>query len=62
LVNSDFAEVLYKATDYYDPGDDRSIRWDDPRIGIDWPLQGATPILSAKDRDAPTLESADVFD
>jgi dTDP-4-dehydrorhamnose 3,5-epimerase len=62
LVTSEFAEVLYKATDYYDPGDDRSIRWDDPRIGIDWPLQGATPILSAKDRDAPTLESADVFD
>lgn len=62
LVTSDFAEVLYKATDYYDPDDDRSIRWDDPRIGIEWPLEGATPILSAKDRDAPTLDSADVFD
>jgi len=56
------ADVLYKCTDFYDPASEVSIRWDDPDIGIDWPLiGGAAPTLSAKDaqglafRDAPTL-------
>lgn len=49
LVLSDSAEVLYKTTDYYAPEHERCIAWNDPTLAIDWPLQGATPILSAKD-------------
>ncbi|RZL68539.1 MAG: dTDP-4-dehydrorhamnose 3,5-epimerase [Variovorax sp.] len=54
LVLSESADVLYKATDYYAPQHERSIAWNDPAIGIVWPLTGE-PLLSAKDRDAPTL-------
>jgi dTDP-4-dehydrorhamnose 3,5-epimerase len=54
-VLSDTADVIYKCTEVYDPGGDRSIRWDDPAIGIDWPVKD--PILSAKDAAAPTLET-----
>ncbi len=49
LVLSDSAEVLYKTTDYYAPEHERSIRWDDPTLRIDWPLEGIEPVLSAKD-------------
>lgn len=52
-VLSDFAQVAYKCTDVYAPGGERGIRWDDPEIGIEWPV--ADPILSDKDRDAPLL-------
>jgi dTDP-4-dehydrorhamnose 3,5-epimerase len=62
LVVSDFAEVLYKTTDYYAPEWDRSIVWDDPNLAIDWPLNGADPILSDKDAGAPILGEADLFD
>lgn len=48
-------EVLYKVSAPYSPQHDRSIRWDDPEIGIAWPLQGREPILSAKDGAAPRL-------
>ena len=51
LVLSDAAEVLYKTTDYYAPESEQTIRWDDPDIGIEWPLAGA-PQLSAKDMAA----------
>ena len=61
-VTSQSADVLYKCTDFYDPASEVSIRWDDPDIGIDWPLAGGVaPTLSAKDanglafRDAPAL-------
>lgn len=61
-VTGQSADVLYKCTDFYDPSSEVSIRWDDPDIGIDWPLLGgAAPTLSAKDakglafREAPTL-------
>ena len=47
------AEVEYKCTDLYDPGGELGVRWDDPAIGIDWPI--AQPILSAKDAAAPLL-------
>jgi dTDP-4-dehydrorhamnose 3,5-epimerase len=60
LVSSDWAELIYKTTDYYSPGLDRSIRWDDPDIGIDWPIDGK-PILSDKDATAPLLRDAEVF-
>jgi dTDP-4-dehydrorhamnose 3,5-epimerase len=54
LVTSDSADVFYKATDYYAPEHERIIRWDDPTLGIDWPLD-EPPRLSDKDRDARSL-------
>lgn len=60
-VVSEYAEVLYKATDFYAPEHERSILWNDPAIGIVWPLSGA-PLLSAKDANAAPLASAEVFD
>jgi dTDP-4-dehydrorhamnose 3,5-epimerase len=60
MVLSEWAEVLYKATDYYAPEFERTIRWDDPDIGIDWPLDGE-PQLSAKDRQGEWLRGAEVF-
>jgi len=54
------AELLYKTTALFDGPSDRSIRWDDPDIGIEWPLDGE-PVLSTKDATAPFLAAADVF-
>ncbi len=61
LVTSDAAEFLYKTTDYYAPQYERSILWNDPDIGIDWPLEGMTPVLSAKDEAGKTFKTADIF-
>jgi dTDP-4-dehydrorhamnose 3,5-epimerase len=60
LVLSEFAEFLYKTTYFYAPEHERCIRWDDPAIGIQWPLQG-TPLLSAKDRQGLALKDAELF-
>jgi dTDP-4-dehydrorhamnose 3,5-epimerase len=60
VVLSEFAEFLYKTTDYYTPSAERSIRWDDPDLGIDWQLDEA-PKLSAKDQTAALFKDADVF-
>jgi dTDP-4-dehydrorhamnose 3,5-epimerase len=60
-VTSEQAEVVYKVTQYYAPEQDRGIRWNDPRIAIHWPGLDVEPALSAKDRDAPLLEQAEVF-
>jgi dTDP-4-dehydrorhamnose 3,5-epimerase len=60
LVLSDPADFVYKTTDYYAPEHERSIIWNDPDIGIDWPLQGE-PILAAKDRVARRLADAELF-
>ena len=54
------AEVLYKVTEYYSPEHDRAMRWDDPDIGIEWPLE-VVPLLSDKDANAPYLRDAEVF-
>lgn len=54
-------EVLYKVTDTYSPEDDRSIRFDDATIGIDWPSLASGFQLSDKDLKAPTLDAAEVF-
>jgi dTDP-4-dehydrorhamnose 3,5-epimerase len=54
-------EVIYKVTDYYSPSHDRSIRFDDPSIGIEWPFEIDGLHLSAKDRSAPLLTDSDVF-
>ncbi|HZJ53777.1 MAG TPA: dTDP-4-dehydrorhamnose 3,5-epimerase [Myxococcaceae bacterium] len=55
-VLSDSADFFYKCTELYAPECERSVAWDDPRIGIPWPI--AAPLLSAKDRAAPRLEDA----
>lgn len=46
-------EVFYKVDDFYAPAHDKGVRWDDPDLGIDWRLEGRTPVLSAKDREQP---------
>ncbi len=60
VVTSDHADFQYKCTAFYDPTDEHSIRWDDPAIGIDWPLTG-TPALSGKDAAGALLADAEVF-
>jgi len=61
LALSETAEVLYKTTDYYYPEFDRSLAWDDPDIGINWPLNGNTPILSPKDSTAKTIRGSNLY-
>lgn len=60
LVLSEYAESLYKTTDYYAPEHERCIRWDDPTLAIDWPLEDA-PQLSAKDQAGLSFADAEVF-
>ena len=61
-VLSDVADVLYRQTAYYDPGLERGIAWDDPDIGIQWPLPEGELIVSARDAAAPRLaEIADTL-
>lgn len=59
-VTSETAIVVYKCTDYFAPKQERGIRWDDPSLGIEWPV--AEPVLSDKDREYPTLEEMPVED
>lgn len=59
-VTSDFAEVLYKTTDFYAPEHERSIQWNDPDLAIDWPIEGA-PNLSDKDLRGVAFRDAEVF-
>jgi dTDP-4-dehydrorhamnose 3,5-epimerase len=62
LVTSPEAEVLYKTTEVWMPEHDRSLRWDEPALGIDWPLKGASlPTLAARDATAPGLDAAELF-
>ena len=60
VVLSEIADFLYKTTDYYAPEHERSILWNDPKLDIDWQLEGE-PVLSAKDRAGVPLERAEVF-
>lgn len=60
LVLSDYADFLYKTTDFYAPQHECCIKWDDPTIAIDWPLTGQ-PILSAKDLAGKSLHDASKF-
>jgi dTDP-4-dehydrorhamnose 3,5-epimerase len=55
LTLSETAEFLYKTTDYYAPEYERSIKWNDKNLTIEWPLE-ITPLLSAKDQIAPVFE------
>lgn len=61
LVLSGSADVLYKVTDYYAPEHDRSLLWNDPAVGIDWPLDGIEPLLSAKDAEGQPLAQCEVY-
>ena len=62
-VLSDWAEVLYKVTDFYTAEWDRTLIWNDPKVGITWPIEdGESPILSAKDAQGKTLDETEVFD
>jgi dTDP-4-dehydrorhamnose 3,5-epimerase len=61
FVTSHDAEVLYKASDYYAPQWERCILWNDPGIGIPWPLKAEHPILSAKDSQGKLLKEAELF-
>ena len=60
LTLSETADFLYKTTDYYAPEHERSIAWNDPEIGIDWPA-GIEPTLSSKDLDGLSLSAAELF-
>ncbi|MFN7276045.1 MAG: dTDP-4-dehydrorhamnose 3,5-epimerase [bacterium] len=62
LVLSAAADFLYKTTDYWVQQHDRSLRWDDPSVRIDWPLAGIAPLRSDKDLRAPLLAQAEVFE
>jgi dTDP-4-dehydrorhamnose 3,5-epimerase len=62
VTSPEGAEFLYKCTDYYDPAHEVSVRWDDPSIGIDWPLvDGRAPALSAKDAAGLAFGAAPAF-
>jgi dTDP-4-dehydrorhamnose 3,5-epimerase len=63
LVLSENADVLYKATRGYSPGDERCILWNDPKLAVDWPLgelNGAGPVISAKDARGTSFERAEL--
>ena len=62
FVLSDAAECLYKTTDYWAPEHERSIAWNDPAIGVEWPTGGQSLILSPKDQNGVALAVAEVFD
>jgi dTDP-4-dehydrorhamnose 3,5-epimerase len=62
-VLSEWAEVVYKTTDYYAPEWERSLLWNDPALGIEWPLlNGQPPVLSEKDSHGRLLSEAELFD
>lgn len=62
-VMSDWAEFVYKVTDFYAPEWERTILWNDPQIGIEWPLvNGQMPVVSGKDAAGKLLSQADIFD
>jgi dTDP-4-dehydrorhamnose 3,5-epimerase len=62
LVLSESADFVYKCTDYYDPASERSLKWNDAQVGIDWPLpEGVPPLLSKRDSEASSLRDAGYF-
>ena len=61
LTLSETADFLYKTTDYYAPEFERCIAWNDPTLGIEWPLDGLTALLSQKDQAGVLLANAEVF-
>jgi dTDP-4-dehydrorhamnose 3,5-epimerase len=62
MVLSQTADFEYRLTDYYAPGEERTILWDDPELGIDWPLdEGAEPLVSETDLAGRPFSQADVY-
>lgn len=61
LTLEDDTDFLYKCTDFYQPEFEHSLRWDDPLIGIDWPLAGLSPELSPKDLHAKSLAESETY-
>ena len=61
VVLSEFADFLYKTTDYYAPAHERCLKWDDPTVAVEWPLHGINPSLSAKDQQGLPLADCDSF-
>lgn len=61
VVLSEYAEFLYKTTDYWAPEYERSILWNDPDLAIDWQLNGSLPLLSRKDQEAMPFCQAELF-
>jgi dTDP-4-dehydrorhamnose 3,5-epimerase len=61
LVTSESAEVHYKVTDYWHAEHERCLLWNDPELGIQWPLSGAPPLLAAKDMNATGLRKGELF-
>jgi dTDP-4-dehydrorhamnose 3,5-epimerase len=61
-VMTESAEFVYKCTDYYAPEFDRSLKWNDPKVGIEWPLvDGKQPLVSEKDENGKLFTEADTF-
>ncbi len=58
---SDLADFLYKTTDCWFAEYERSVAWNDPDLGIAWPLEGVAPVLAAKDAAAPRLALAELY-
>ena len=62
LVLSESADFLYQCTDFYAPEHERTVRWDDPILSIDWPLpEGSDPVLSPKDLAGSDFSSTELF-
>jgi dTDP-4-dehydrorhamnose 3,5-epimerase len=61
LALEDGTELLYKCTNFHAPGDEHCIRWDDPAIGVSWPLGDLAPILSAKDQAGLPFAAAELY-
>jgi dTDP-4-dehydrorhamnose 3,5-epimerase len=63
LTLSERVDFLYKCTDYYAPAHERAVHWQDPDLGVAWPLpSGTAPLLNAKDAGAPAFRSAQAFE
>jgi dTDP-4-dehydrorhamnose 3,5-epimerase len=60
LVTSEYAEVLYKVTDYWAPENERTLAWNDPALQVDWPISGQ-PVLSEKDEQGVQLSEAETY-
>lgn len=57
----DGTDFLYKCTSFYEPANEHSLAWDDPTVGIEWPLEGIEPQLSAKDKQGKSLAEIEAF-
>jgi len=62
LAISEYAEVLYKVSDYWSPQDERILLWNDPDLAIAWPLRGREPLLAQKDKQGMRLLEAECYE